>query len=48
MGANITPFLLKRVNEITHGKSLASNISLIHNNAEIGSKIAVDLSNLKE
>jgi hypothetical protein len=39
---------LKRVNELTKGQSLKSNISLVHNNAEVGSKIAVDLAKLKE
>lgn len=35
-GAQITPFLLKRVNELTGGESSASNIELIKNNAKIG------------
>ncbi len=39
---------MKRVNELTKGQSLKSNISLVLNNAEIGSKIAVDLAKLKE
>jgi hypothetical protein len=43
----LTPFLLKRVNEITGGKSLKANISLVHNNAEVGSLISVELSRLK-
>ncbi|KAF0543811.1 Ribokinase-like protein [Gigaspora margarita] len=40
VGKDITPYLLKRVNDITHGKSLKSNIALIKNNAMIGSQIA--------
>jgi pseudouridine-5'-phosphate glycosidase len=45
-GAKITPFLLKRVNEITGGESSASNIELIKNNARLAGKIAVELSKL--
>ncbi|OCT88087.1 pseudouridine-metabolizing bifunctional protein C1861.05 [Xenopus laevis] len=46
-GKEVTPFLLKRVNELTGGKSLESNIALIKNNAKVGSRIAVALSNLR-
>ncbi|CAN2387227.1 Indigoidine synthase A like protein [Pristimantis euphronides] len=46
MGKEVTPFLLSRVNEITGGKSLDSNIALIKNNAEVGSRIAVALSKI--
>lgn len=45
-GKNITPFLLQRVNELTGGKSLESNIALVKNNAAIGSQIAVHLANI--
>ena len=45
-GAEITPFLLKRVNEISGGESSASNIELIKNNAALGAKIAWSLSAL--
>jgi pseudouridine-5'-phosphate glycosidase len=37
----ITPFLLKRVNELTGGESSASNVELIKNNAKVGASIAV-------
>ena len=40
-GRDITPYILKRVNELTHGKSLQSNIALVENNAKIGADIAV-------
>ncbi len=43
-GAEITPFLLKRINELTEGDSSRSNIALIKNNASVGAKIAVNLS----
>ena len=39
-GKNITPFLLKRIAEITGGDSLKSNIALVKNNAVLGAKIA--------
>ena len=39
-GKDATPFLLKRVNELTGGDSLKSNIALVKNNALVGSKIA--------
>jgi pseudouridine-5'-phosphate glycosidase len=45
-GKNITPFLLQRINELTNGESLKSNITLILNNAKIGSQIAVKYSEL--
>ncbi|MEC9069387.1 MAG: pseudouridine-5'-phosphate glycosidase [SAR324 cluster bacterium] len=40
-GKNVTPFLLERINRLTMGKSLKSNISLVCNNAHLGAKIAV-------
>ncbi|EXC54204.1 Pseudouridine-5'-phosphate glycosidase [Morus notabilis] len=43
-----TPFLLARVNELTGGASLSSNIALVKNNARVGAEIAVALSHLRE
>ncbi|KAI4353559.1 hypothetical protein L6164_002498 [Bauhinia variegata] len=43
-----TPFLLRRVNELTGGASLASNIALVKNNALVGAKISVALAKLRE
>ncbi|ETV78269.1 hypothetical protein, variant 2 [Aphanomyces astaci] len=43
-GNAVTPFLLKRVNELTQGVSLTSNIALVKNNALVGAKIAVALA----
>lgn len=40
----LTPFLLKRIFELTGGKSLTSNIALVENNAEVATAIAVALS----
>ncbi|CAI2375816.1 unnamed protein product [Moneuplotes crassus] len=45
-GAEITPFLLKRVNELSEGFSSKSNVELIKNNATVGAKISVELSKL--
>lgn len=43
-GKDTTPFLLKRVAELTGGGSLASNIRLVFNNVELAAKIAAALS----
>ena len=40
IGKDITPYLLSKVNELTEGKSLDSNIKLIENNAALAAKIA--------
>jgi pseudouridine-5'-phosphate glycosidase len=40
-GKAITPYLLGKVKELTKGDSLESNIKLVYNNADVGSKIAV-------
>jgi pseudouridylate synthase len=45
-GKEVTPFLLNRIFEITNGKSLEANKSLIINNARLAAKIAVNLKNL--
>ncbi|RAL47879.1 hypothetical protein DM860_011464 [Cuscuta australis] len=42
-----TPFLLARVNELTGGASLASNVALVKNNACIGAQVAVVLAQLR-
>uniref|UniRef100_A0A1X7VBV0 Carbohydrate kinase PfkB domain-containing protein n=1 Tax=Amphimedon queenslandica TaxID=400682 RepID=A0A1X7VBV0_AMPQE len=47
-GKEVTPFILKRVNELTKGESLKANIALIKNNASVGSKIANELSQLRQ
>ena len=43
-GAAVTPFLLKRVAELTGGASLRANIALIKHNARVGAQIAVALA----
>lgn len=47
-GKESTPFLLGKVKEITAGKSLESNIQLVYSNAEVGAKLAVELSKLNK
>jgi pseudouridine-5'-phosphate glycosidase len=37
----LTPFLLKRINELSAGKSLVANIALVKNNARLAAEIAV-------
>ncbi|XP_068258429.1 uncharacterized protein [Nyctibius grandis] len=47
-GKELTPFTLQKLNELTGGKSLDSNVALIQNNARVGSCIAVALSKLQK
>lgn len=47
-GKKVTPFLLDYLKETTKGDSLKSNIELVYNNANVGSKIAVELANLSK
>ena len=39
-GKATTPYLLKRIAELTDGRSLETNIALVLNNAELAAKIA--------
>lgn len=43
-GKEATPFLLKRIVELTGGKSLETNIALVRHNAELGAQIAIRLA----
>lgn len=45
-GKNTTPFLLDKIQKLTHGKSLESNIALVYNNAKLGAQIALELCQL--
>jgi pseudouridine-5'-phosphate glycosidase len=47
-GKALTPFLLRRVNEATGGRSLSANIALVENNARLAAEIAVDLARLSK
>ena len=40
----VTPFLLQRIFELTHGASLEANIALVLNNARLGAKIASEMA----
>ncbi len=39
-GQNLTPFLLEKISELTRGRSMAANLSLLLNNARLAAKIA--------
>jgi pseudouridylate synthase len=43
-GKDATPFLLKRINELTGGASLRTNIALIRHNARLAAEIAVAMA----
>lgn len=43
-GQAVTPFLLKRVSELTGGASLRANLGLLRNNARVAAQIASQLS----
>ena len=45
-GKSVTPFLLQRIFELTEGRSLASNISLVLNNARLATEIAKEMTKL--
>lgn len=44
VGPAATPWLLRRVNELTGGRSLRANVALLHNNARIAAMIASALT----
>ena len=46
-GKEVTPFLLKKIVELTGGDSLESNIQLVLNNARVGAEIAKAYSKIK-
>ncbi len=46
-GYKLTPFLLERMNQITGGKSLHTNLSLLNNNARVAALIAKAYSKIK-
>lgn len=45
-GKDTTPFLLDKIQKLTAGKSLESNIRLVFNNAKLASEISKELSNI--
>ena len=42
-GSKVTPFLLKKIVEISKGRSLEANIKLVENNVKLGCQIAKEL-----
>ena len=47
-GKDTTPFLLDKIQQITGGESLESNIQLVYNNAVLASHIAGELASLNK
>ncbi len=47
-GRAVTPFLLERLHEYTHGATLKSNVALIRNNARVGAWMARALKDLQD
>ena len=43
-GQAVTPFLLRRISELTEGASLRANLGLLRNNARVAAEIACHLS----
>ena len=42
-GKTLTPFLLQRISELTRGKSMSTNLSLLLNNAQLAAQIATSM-----
>lgn len=47
VGSVLTPFLLKRVNELTDGKSMRANLALLLNNARLAGQVARALTDFQ-
>ncbi len=45
-GKAITPFLLSYIKKITKGKSLAANIELVFNNAQLAAEVAIEYAKI--
>jgi pseudouridine-5'-phosphate glycosidase len=43
-GAALTPFLLENLNQLTHGKSVQANLTLLRNNARLAAQIAASMA----
>jgi pseudouridine-5'-phosphate glycosidase len=46
-GKDLTPFLLQRINDLTQGKSMQANLSLLLNNARLAAQIAKAIRSLE-
>ncbi len=47
-GQDVTPYLLAKVSELTHGRSMEANLFLLQSNAKLAARIAVELSQLAD
>lgn len=47
-GKAVTPFLLRRISELTSGASLTANVALIHANARLAARIAIAAKTIPE
>jgi pseudouridine-5'-phosphate glycosidase len=47
-GKEATPYLLSKIKDLTSGKSLDANMSLIYNNCKLASRIAKSLCDLSK
>jgi pseudouridine-5'-phosphate glycosidase/pseudouridine kinase len=47
-GHSNTPFILSRIKELTKGNSIPANTALIKSNVAIATKVAVELSRLRD
>ena len=47
VGKKVTPFLLKKIVELSNGESLKTNIALALNNVKLGTQIAIKLSEIE-
>ncbi len=45
-GKAVTPFLLSRIQQLSGGQSLATNIALVKHNAQVGARLALALARL--
>lgn len=45
-GAEVTPFVLEQIAEITAGRSIPANLALAENNARVAAEVAVEFSKL--
>ena len=47
-GAETTPFLLKRVSELTGGESLRANLALLKNNAKVAAQVSAAMGDVEK
>jgi len=47
-GAETTPFLLKRVSELTGGESLRANLALLKNNAKVAAQVSAAMGGIEK